>query len=53
MDREFSDSKFDYHKFLYEQLTAQISSIQAIVRHIKLPILKQCWKMNWFAMRFY
>lgn len=32
MDREFSDSKFDYHKFLYEQLTAQISSIQAIVK---------------------
>lgn len=32
MDREFLDSKLDYHKFLYEQLTAQVSSIQAIVK---------------------
>lgn len=32
MDREFLDSKLDYHLFLYEQLSKQIAAIQKIVR---------------------
>lgn len=32
MDREFLESKLDYHLFLYEQLSNQIAAIQKIVR---------------------